>query len=98
MACVQKCQCNCNVVKNTRAGFVQKLRERIEHSRREQREIEMYVDYMNIYKQVTEYPSHFTLRDKMMVEQALDLMLIAAVADQRMHRKYAQEASKYRLP
>lgn len=79
---------------NRKVGFASKLRECIERSRREEREVQDYMQCMDIYKQISDDPFKFTFDDIIMAEDALDAMIMSAVADQRKHREYAKEALK----
>jgi hypothetical protein len=82
------------VMKNKKVGFAEKLRQCVEQSRREEREIEEYMWSMDFYKKVQENPFDFTFEHIIMAEDTLDAMIVAAVADQRKHRKFAEKALK----
>jgi hypothetical protein len=75
-------------------GFVDKLRNCVLESRSEELEVEEYLKCMEIYKKIVGNPFQYTFDHMLMAEDALDAMLMSAVADQRKHRKYAEDALK----
>lgn len=92
MSFVQKLRSK--VTENRKIGFVQKLRARMMESRQEEYEMVIYMHWMDTYKGIQKDPFMYTFDEILMAEEALDQMLMAAVNDQRRHRKYAQDALK----
>lgn len=82
----------CEMMRNVKIGFVNKLRLQVEQSRYEQMEVEEYMKWMDLYKQVSDNPFNFTFDHIISVEDALDAMIGAAVEAQRQHRDYAKQA------
>lgn len=92
MAFVQKLRLE--VQKNRKIGYVQRLRYKIYQNRKEEREVVEYLECMDIYKKIAECPFNYTFDNILNAEDVLDAMIVAAVADQKKYRKYAEDASK----
>jgi hypothetical protein len=90
MAFVQKLRLE--VQKNRKVGFVQRLRYKVYQNRKEEREVAEYIECMDVYKKIVECPFNYTFDSILNAEDVLDAMIVAAVADQRKHRKYAKDA------
>ena len=76
----------------TKIGKVGKLRSCIAESRREEREVEEYLQCMEMYKKIADDPFQFTFDDILLAEDVLDAMILSAIIDQKKHRRYAEDA------
>ncbi len=92
MSFVQKLRVE--VQKNRKVGFVHRLRSQVNQSRKEEREVAEYMECMEVYKKIVDCPFNYTFENILNAEDVLDAMIVAAVADQRKHRKYAEDALK----
>ena len=92
MAFVQKLRAK--IEENKKVGFVQKFRDCVMESRHEEYEMQTYMQWMDTYKGIQEDPFKYTFDEMIMAEDVLDQMLMAAIKDQRKHRKYAEDALK----